>query len=190
MSRGRIVHLASVLISTCDSVSEVMPIFMTRLSEDSGESITGGRATAGSVAAARDSRSCTICLALNTSVEGSRIRTTDESPSTDLERMRVEPGTPLSAASSGTVTSASTSLVESPGASVCTSTSGGANSGKTSSGVVRSVLTAPTTSSTASAATTMRLRSESATRARISVPLRTQSRTVPRRRRSRPWRLH
>ena len=49
---------------------------------------------------------------------------------------------PFSAASSGTVTRDSTSLVERPGASVCTSTSGGANSGKTSSGVLGSVLAA------------------------------------------------
>ena len=80
-----------MLISTCVSVSEVMPIFMTRLSDDSGESMTGGRATAGSVAAARDSRSCTICRDVITSVEGSRMSTTEESPSTDLDRMRVEP---------------------------------------------------------------------------------------------------
>ena len=63
---------------------------MTRLSDDSGESMTGGRATAGSVAAARDSRSCTICRDRMTSVEGSRISTTDDSPSTDFDRMRIE----------------------------------------------------------------------------------------------------
>jgi hypothetical protein len=60
MSRGRIVHFASVVISTCDSVSDVNPIFIARLSDESGESITGGRATAGSVAAARANRSWTI----------------------------------------------------------------------------------------------------------------------------------
>ena len=136
------VHFASVVISICESVSDVMPIFITRLSDDSGDSITGGCATAGSVGAARDSRSCTICRAVMTSLAGSRIRTTDDRPRTDFDRIVRSPGTPLSAASSGTVTSASTSLVDSPGASVCTSTSGGANSGKTSSGVVRSVLAA------------------------------------------------
>ena len=140
ISRGRIVHLASVLNSTCVRLSDVMPIFMIRLRDDRGDSMTGGRATVGSCAAARDRRSCTICRAVITSVAGSRIRTTDERPRTDFERIVSRPGTPLSAASSGTVTRASTSFVESPGASVCTSTSGGANSGNTSSGVVRSVL--------------------------------------------------
>ena len=135
---------------------------------------------------ARDRRSCTICREVITSVAGSRISTTDESPSTDLDRILSRPGTPLSAASSGTVTSASTSLVDRPGASVCTSTSGGANSGNTSSGVVRSVLTAPTTSSTAKAATTIRFRSESATSQRISVRLRIPSRIAPRHRPSPP----
>ncbi len=47
ISRGRIVHLASVLISTCDSRAEVIPIFMTRLSDESGDNMTGGRATDG-----------------------------------------------------------------------------------------------------------------------------------------------
>ena len=144
-----------------------MPIFITRLSDDSGDSITGGWRHAGSCAAARDRRSCTICRAVITSVAGSRISTTDDSPSTDFDRIVSRPGTPLSAASSGTVTSASTSFVDSPGASVCTSTSGGANSGNTSSGVVRSVRAAMTTSSTPSATTTTRLRSESATSQRI-----------------------
>ena len=57
-------------MSVCESVSDVMPIFITRLSDDSGESITGGCATAGSVGAARDSRSCTICRAVMTSLDG------------------------------------------------------------------------------------------------------------------------
>ena len=69
----------------------------------------------------------------------------------------------MSAASSGTVTSASTSVVESPGASVWTSTSGGANSGNTSSGVVRSVRHETTTAITASATTMIRCRSDSET---------------------------
>ena len=92
ISRGRIVHLASVLNSTWVNVSEVMPIFMTRLSDDSGDSMTGGRATPGSCAAARDRRSCTICRAVITSVAGSRISTTDDKPSTDFERILSRPG--------------------------------------------------------------------------------------------------
>ncbi len=66
----------------------------------------------------------------------SRIRTTDERPSTDFDRIVLTPGTPASALSIGTLTSDSTSGVDSPGASVWISTSGGANSGNTSSGIV------------------------------------------------------
>ncbi len=67
------------------------------------------------------------------------------------------------------MTSDSTSFVDKPGASVCTSTSGGANSGKTSSGVVRRILPAPTASNTASAATTIRFRREIATSQRMTL---------------------
>ena len=67
---------------------------------------------------------------------------------------------PFRAFSSGTVTRLSTSSVESPGASVWTSTSGGANSGNTSSGA-RRIDRDPTTSSTThSASTTTRRRTE------------------------------
>ena len=63
ISRGRIVQRASVVSSICESVFDDMPIFITRLSDDSGDRMTGGRATAGSVAATRASRSCTSCRA-------------------------------------------------------------------------------------------------------------------------------
>ena len=76
ISRGLIVHFASVVSSTCVSVSEVMPTFMTRLSDDNGESITGERATPGSCAAVRDNRSCTIWRAAITLPDGSRMSTT------------------------------------------------------------------------------------------------------------------
>ncbi len=55
--RGRIVHRVSVVRSTCDRVVDDTPIFMTRLSDDSGDKITGGRTAEGSVAATRDKRS-------------------------------------------------------------------------------------------------------------------------------------
>ena len=61
-----------------------------------------------------------------------RIRTTDDSPSTDFDRIVFRPIVPFSAFSSGTLTRLSTSSVDSPGASVWISTRGGANSGKTS----------------------------------------------------------
>ena len=47
MSRGRTVHFARIVRSIWESVSEDTPIFITRLMDESGESITGERATAG-----------------------------------------------------------------------------------------------------------------------------------------------
>src|SRR5215212_2539588 len=62
-----------------------------------------------------------------------------ESPETDSERITSTPSMPLSrSASSGTVIISSTSLAESPNASVWTSTYGGVNSGRTSTGAFRS----------------------------------------------------
>ena len=51
ISRGRTVHRTIVVISVCDSVGDVMPIFIRRLSDESGASITGGCALAGNCAA-------------------------------------------------------------------------------------------------------------------------------------------
>ena len=117
-------------------------------------------ATAGSRGASAASRSCTSCRAAIRSVPSLRISTTDDSPSTDFERIVFSPGVPFSAFSSGTLTRLSTSSVESPGASVWISTSGGANSGKTSSGACRAVRTPTTISTTDSASTSTRSRSE------------------------------
>ena len=87
---------------------------------------------------------------------------------------------PLSAFSSGTVTRLSTSVVERPGASVCTSTSGGANSGKTSqatSGIRRT----PTIARAAARATTRtRCRSDARTSQDIICRSRAPSRGAPR----------
>ena len=51
IKRGRTVQRTIVVISVCESVGEVMPIFISRLSDDSGASITGGCALAGNCAA-------------------------------------------------------------------------------------------------------------------------------------------
>ena len=48
MSFGRTVHSTISVRSRCDSVFDQMPIFITRLVEESGCRITGGRATTGS----------------------------------------------------------------------------------------------------------------------------------------------
>ena len=100
------------------SVADHIPIFMMRLVEESGESSTGARATVGRLGVLRVMRSCTKARAWRRSVPiGNKIRI-EESPSTDFERIAVRPGVPASAASRGVVTSASTSSLESPGASV------------------------------------------------------------------------
>ena len=48
ISFGRIVHSARTVRSSCESVFDETPIFITRLVDDSGCRMTGGRATAGS----------------------------------------------------------------------------------------------------------------------------------------------
>ncbi len=63
-------------------------------------------------------------------------------------------GTPVSALSIGTLTSDSTSSADSPGASVWTSISGGANSGKTSNGTERTARAPTATNTTVSTTTT------------------------------------
>jgi hypothetical protein len=57
-----------------------------------------------------------------------------EIPGADEERSVVRKLVPFKARSSGIVTNASTSSADNPGASVCTSTKGGENSGKISKG--------------------------------------------------------
>src|SRR4051812_27084968 len=91
MSFGRVVHLASVVRSICEAVFDDTPIFITRLVEDSGDrmigpSDAGGLATAGSRVASVASRSCTSWRAFMRSVPSWKMRTTDDSPSTDFDR--------------------------------------------------------------------------------------------------------
>ena len=132
ISRGRIVHFASRVRSIWVSVFDETPIFISRLVDESGERITGRFAAAGSRDDSTASRSCTTCRAAIRSVPSLRIRTTDESPSTDFDRIVFSPIVPLSEFSSGTLIRLSTSSVDSPGASVWISMRGGANSGNTS----------------------------------------------------------
>ncbi len=158
--RGRIVHFASRVRSICESVLEETPIFISRLVEDSGERITGRLAAAGSREASTASRSCTTCRAAIRSVPSLRIRTTDERPSTDFDRIVLSPIVPFRAFSSGTLIRLSTSSVESPGASVWISIRGGANSGKTSSGACRARWMPTIISTIDSASTMIRSRSD------------------------------
>ncbi len=118
MSAGFIVQRASTPCWIGVSLSDDSPIIITRLAEDSGWSIVGGRETLGS-AWACVSCSCTSWRPRNRSVSGSNTSTTEDSPGTDSERMTSTPATPLSrSASRGTVMSCSTSSAESPSASV------------------------------------------------------------------------
>ena len=135
ISRGRIVHSATVVMSICDSVFDVMPIFSARLSDESGDSSTG--ALRDRRQAAADARQPLLhelarLHQIRALRRGSARPTTGRAP-TSIESSR-RSGTPVSALSIGTLTNDSTSSADRPGASVCTSISGGANSGKTSNG--------------------------------------------------------
>ncbi len=163
ISRGRIVHFASRVMSICESVLDDTPIFSRRLVEDSGDRITGLFAAAGSRADSTASRSCTTCRADIRSVPSLRISTTDDSPSTDFDRIVLSPIVPLSAFSSGTLIRLSTSSVNSPGASVWISIRGGANSGNTSRGALRALCTPTIISTIDSASTSTRIRNDDET---------------------------
>ena len=90
----------------------------TRLVAESGWSMVGGFETCGS-ATAWVSRSETIWRARISSVPGSKIRTMDDKPGTDSERMVSSHGTPFRrSCSMGVVMSCSTSSAESPKDSV------------------------------------------------------------------------
>src|SRR6476620_7179044 len=119
-------------ISIMDRLDEVMPIFMTRLVDDNGCSITGGAAQVGSAAVTDAMRSDTSWRALSRSVPCLNTSTIEESWGTDFERSSSRPGMPLRDASMGTETSSSTSCAVKPRHAVWISTRGGANSGKTS----------------------------------------------------------
>ena len=88
-----------------------------------------------------------------TSVPRLKISSTDDSPVTDLDRVDSNQGTPLSSSSRLKVIMLSTSSADRPMASVCTSTTGGANSGNTSTGILRNC-TAPNSTSAAAALST------------------------------------
>ena len=126
--QDRQVHLASVF--------DDMPIFSTRLVDDSGGRITGGRATAGSCARLRRQPLLHELPGLASGrCPARRSAPPTTAPAPTWSASSCSQDVPLSAFSSGTVTRLSTSSVDRPGASVWISTSGGANSGNTSSGV-------------------------------------------------------
>ena len=95
--------------STCrssETASTRCPIFMTRLVADSGCSMTGGAAQVGSVGVTVASRSWTSWRACSRSVPGLKISSIDGQLRHRLRAHdRRGPAMPLSACSSGTVTS-------------------------------------------------------------------------------------
>jgi hypothetical protein len=113
---------------------EESPIFMTRLVDDSGWSMTGGPMPTGSRVAASWRRSCTSWRAWTISVPCLKMRTIEDIAITVLDLMVAISGVALSVSSMGTVINSSTSWVVIPMPSVWISTRGGANSGKTSTG--------------------------------------------------------
>jgi hypothetical protein len=123
---------------------------MTRLREDTGWTMTGGVPTCGN-AWAWERCSETNCRAVRIFVPRWKMRSIEESPGTDSDRIRSSHGIPLSrSCSSGTVISCSTSAAESPSASAWISTCGGANSGSTSTDAFRiCVMPSPNTSTAA-----------------------------------------
>ena len=149
-----------------------MPIFMIRLADESGCISIGALETLGN-AWAWVSRSCTIWRACMRSVPGAKNISIDDKPVIDSDSIECSQGTPLSkSASSGTVISDSTSDVDSPSASVCTSSASRENSGTTSSGMLR-IRQTPATSSTAAIAstTTRRRRLDEMIQFNIKMPL-------------------
>src|ERR671914_1945924 len=124
-------------ISLMFSSSDVSPIFMIRLVDDSGGIMKGGLAQVGRVGAAAVRRSCTNCRDWYRSTSLLKMSWICERSATDLERISSSPGIPFSWSSSGTVISSSTCSEELPIAMVWISTCGGANSGKTSTSALR-----------------------------------------------------
>ena len=127
---------------------------------DAAGAITGAAMSGGREARASCSFSATICRARWASVPQANSTVTIDRPILVAERTRRTPGAPLSAASIGKLTWASTSTGAMPWASVTTVTVGAVRSGNTSTGV-RSVSMPPqASSSTAPSTTNRRLRSD------------------------------
>jgi hypothetical protein len=178
ISRGRTTQRARSVSSIWDRVSDQTPILRMRLVDESGESITGGRAMVGRATRAR--RSWTSARASIRSVPDANKRTMDVRPSTERERSCVTPGRPPSEASIGVVTSASTSSLERPGASTWISTRGGANSGKASNEASDTTRVPSATRSRTRPTTTQRCARQRLTSARIvNDPGRIRCRTRP-----------
>ena len=127
--RGRMVQSAKVRSSMRVRVSEVRPTISVRLVAPTSGAMDGAWTPCGSWAAASDIRSETIWRARYTSIWSSKVAVTTDRPWMELERSAARLGVPFNEDSMGRVTRLSTSCEERPGASVWTTTWGGANSG-------------------------------------------------------------
>ena len=134
-----------------------------------GDSALSGRSGRTSI-----NRSLTSWRAVSTFVPSSKIAVTTHRPGTDDDRSVLSRLTPPRALSTGSATSCSTSSVDNPGASVCTTICGGANSGKTSHLAVRRHTAPATSTATASPTTTNGNRNENRISARIILNRRPQ----------------
>ena len=112
--------------------SEVSPASRIALVEEVSAVIVGAATPCGSRPATPASRSPTSWRARWMSVPARKVAVTTDTPWIAFDRRPARPGRPLTAPSTAWVTSTSTCSGLRPGASVCTVTLGGANSGKTS----------------------------------------------------------
>ena len=129
---------------------------MARPVADTGASMIGGAAQVGRLGDTVASRSWTSCRASSRSVPCLNSTSIDDNCGTDLDRRSSRPWMPFSDTSIGTVTSCSTSEVDSPTQAVWISTRGGANSGNTSTCIFGSTVTPSTIMPTAAATTRWR----------------------------------
>ncbi len=101
-------------MSMSDNVSDLSPIVMKRLADETGLIITGDFVTFGSTNTCVR-RSATTCRARMMSVPFSKIITIDDRPGIDVDRISSTHGVPLSmSASRGVVIIASTSSADKP----------------------------------------------------------------------------
>src|SRR4051812_18345460 len=114
-----------------ETESDDNPTCITLRVAETGGIITGGAAHVGRLGVTIRTRSETNWRASRRSVPGLKSSWMDDKSATDLDRIVSRLGTPLSASSSGMVTSDSTSVDERPRLIVWISTCGGANSGNT-----------------------------------------------------------
>ena len=153
---------ARVLSSMGETLVAVRPIVSNVPVEEVRGVRSGGPVPCGSVLSMVSRRSLTSTRSISTSLPSAKIAVMTEIPGAEEERRVVRKLVPPMAYSRGRVTSASTSSAERPGASVCTTTWGGANSGKMSKGERRTAISPTRRRRAAKLSTIRRLHREKA----------------------------